>query len=83
MQTVVITPCLDIVLPDQVKRPDKLHALKVCTVKLRHHGLYLCTVEHAHEYRLYNIIIMMSERNFVAAQLLCKCIQMSSSHPRT
>ena len=70
MQVVVIPPCLDIVFPDEVQRADQLHALKVGTVQLGHHRLDLRAVEHSHKYRLYNIIKVMTERDFTAPKLL-------------
>lgn len=83
MQTIVISPRLDIVLTHQIQRADQLHALKVDAVKLWHHRLYLRTVEHSHQDRLDDIVIVMAERNFVAAKLLCKMVQMAAAHSRT
>ena len=51
-------------------------------MKLRHHRLHLRTVEHSHEDRLDDIIVMMAECNLVAAELLCKMIQMAAAHSR-
>ena len=48
MQMVIVSPGFDIILADQVQRTDQLHSLKICAVKLRHHGLYLGTVKHPH-----------------------------------
>ena len=70
MQTVIISPRLDIILAHQIQRADQLHALEVDAVKLRHHRLHLRTVEHSHEDRLDDIIVMMAECNLVAAELL-------------
>ena len=42
----------------------------------------LRTVEHSHEDRLDDIIVMMAECNLVAAELLCKMIQMAAAHSR-
>ena len=83
MQTIVISPRLDIVLTHQIQRADQLHALKVDAVKLWHHRLYLRTVKHSHQDRLDDIVIVMAERNFVAAKLLCKMVQMAAAHSRT
>lgn len=82
MQTVIISPRLDIILAHQIQRADQLHALEVDAVKLRHHRLHLRTVEHSHEDRLDDIIVMMAECNLVAAELLCKMIQMAAAHSR-
>ena len=82
MQTVIISPRLDIILAHQIQRADQLHALEVDAVKLRHHRLHLRTVEHSHEDRLDDIIVMMAECNLVAAELLCKMVQMTASHSR-
>lgn len=60
MQTVIISPRLDIILAHQIQRADQLHALEVDAVKLRHHRLHLRTVEHSHEDRLDDIIVMMA-----------------------
>ena len=82
MQTVIISPRLDIILAHQIQRADQLHALEVDAVKLRHHRLHLRTVEHSHEDRLDDIIVMMAECNLVAAELLCKMVQMTAAHSR-
>ena len=65
---VFVPPAEDILLPDQVEGADELHALEVCGAELRHHGLKLAAVEHAHQYGLDHIVIMVAERNLVAAQ---------------
>mgnify|MGYP001717421477 CR=1 FL=1 len=44
MKPVIIAPCLDIVLPHEIKRADQLHSLKICAVELRHHRLDLGTI---------------------------------------
>ena len=59
MKVIVVRPVYDIRLTDQIQRANQLHSLKVCTVKLRHHRLYLCTVKHSHQDRFNNIVIMM------------------------
>jgi len=48
MKSVIIAPCLDVILPDIVQRTDQLHSLKVRTVELWHHRLDLCPVQHSH-----------------------------------
>ena len=83
MQIIVISPVLDVILPDQVHRADQLHALEIRTVKLRHHGLYLSTVQHSHQDRLDDVIVMMSQSDLVAAQLFRMTVQIASAHSRT
>ena len=82
MQTVIISPRLDIILAHQIQRADQLHALEVDAVKLRHHRLHLRTVEHSHEDCLNDIIVMMAKCDLVAAKLLCKMVQMAAAHSR-
>ena len=78
MQVVVIPPRLDVILPDEVQRADQLHALKVGTVQLGHHRLDLGAVEHAHENRLDDIIVVMAQGDLIAAQLFCKIVQVAA-----
>ena len=51
-------------------------------MQFRHHRLYLRPVKHSHKDRLDHIIKMMPQRNLVAAELLCKMIQMAAAHSR-
>ena len=83
MQIIIITPCLDIILADQIQRADQLHAFKICAVQLWHHGLHLSAVQHPHEDRLDNIIVMVSQSDLIAPQLLCMAIQIASAHSGT
>ena len=80
VQVVGITPCLDVILAHQIQRADELHALEVGAVKLRHHGLDLGTVEHTHKNGLDDIVIVVSQRDLVAAQLLRERVEMTASH---
>ena len=80
VQVIVIAPRLNVVLAHQIQRADELHALKVGAVKLRHHGLDLGTVKHAHKNGLDDIVIVVSQRDLVAAQLLRERVKMSTSH---
>ena len=80
MQAVIVAPVLYFVLPDQIQGTYQLHALEICAVELRHHGLYLSAVEHTHEYGLDNVVKMMSQCYLVAAQSLCVAVQVSPSH---
>lgn len=67
MQIVVVAPVLDLRFSHKIKGTDKLHAIEVGTVELRHHSLNLSAVEHTHEDSFYNVIEMMSEGYFIAA----------------
>lgn len=66
MQLVCVPPGLDIVLADQIQRPDQLHTGKIRAVELRHHGLDLRAVEHAHKNGFNDVVIVMPERDLVA-----------------
>ena len=80
MQVVVISPRLDIILAYQIQRTDQLHTLEIGAVELRHHGLDLGAVEHAHENRLDDIIVVMAQGDLIAAQLFCKIVQVAAAH---
>ena len=82
VQVVGIAPRLDVVLADQIHRANQLHAGKVRAVELRHHRLHLRAPEHAHENRLNDIVIVMPQRDLVAAELLGKAVEIASSHAR-
>ena len=82
MKVIVIRPVNDICLTDQIQRADQLHSLKVGTVKLRHHGLDLRTVEHSHQDRLDDIIIVVTKRDLVTAQFFGFAVEIASSHSR-
>ena len=77
MQSVIIPPVLDVVLADQIHRADQFHALEIGAVQLWHHGLHLCAIEHSHKDRLDHIVIVMSQRDLVAAQFLCLAVQIA------
>ena len=70
MQIVVLCPVLYFVLAYEVHRADKLHSREICTVELRHHGLHLTAVDHAHEYGLDNVVKVMTQRYLIAAEFL-------------
>ena len=76
-------PFDDIRFPDQVQRSDQFHALKVGTVKLWHHRLDLCSIEHTHQNRFDHIIKVMSKCDLITAKLLCLAVQIASSHTGT
>ena len=81
MQTVVVPPRLDVVLPHQIQGADQFHSLKIRAVQLWHHGLYLRSVQHPHENGFNDIVIVVAECDFVAAKLPCEAVQMASAHP--
>ena len=83
MQVIIISPVFDICLPDQIHRTDQLHSLKICTMELRHHSLYLRSVKHSHQDRLDHIIIVMSKSDLVAAKLLCLAEKLAPYHTGT
>ena len=80
MEIIVVTPCLNIILPHQIQWTDQLHSLKVGAVKLGHHSLYLGTVKHSHKNGLNHIIIVVTQCNLVAAHFFCKSIEMPAAH---
>lgn len=83
VQAVIVSPVFDILFPDQIKRADQFHALKMNAVKLRHHGLHLTAVEHSHQDRLNHIVKMMSQCNLVASKLFCFAVKMTAPHSCT
>ena len=82
MQIVRVAPRLDIVLADQIERPDQLHALKIRAVEFRHHGLDLRAPEHPHQNGLDHVVVMMAQRDLVAAELLRVAVEIAPPHPR-
>ncbi len=71
VKVIIISPGTDVALPDKIKGADQLHPLKICAVELWHHRLDLRTVKHAHQDCLDHVIIMMPQRDLIAAKLLC------------
>ena len=82
MQIVVLCPVLYFVLAYEVHRADKLHSREICTVELRHHGLHLTAVDHAHEYGLDNVVKVMTQRYLIAAEFLRLVVEVSAAHSR-
>ena len=80
MQVVVSAPVLYLLFTDKVHGADKLHSLEMVAVELWHHGLHLTAVYHAHEDSFDNVVKVMTQRNFVAAQLLSLAVKIASSH---
>lgn len=70
VKMILISPCLDVVLSDKIKRADQLHFAKIRALQSGEHGLPLPGVQHSHKGGLNDIIVVVSERNFVAAELL-------------
>ena len=80
VQAVVVAPVLDFRLADEVERADELHAREVRGVELRHHRLVLTGVEHAHEDGLDDVVEVVTERDFVAAEALGFLIEVAAAH---
>lgn len=82
VQVIVIHPVDDVFLAHQIQRTNQLHPREIRAVQLRHHRLYLRPVKHSHKDGLDHIVKMMSQRNLVAAELLCLAVEMPSAHAR-
>ena len=83
MQAIIISPGTNVAFPDQIHRPDQFHPFKICAMQLWHHGLDLAAVQHSHQDSFYDIIVMMSQSNLIAAQIFRLFIQTAPSHPGT
>ena len=70
-KVVVFAPSQNGILMNAIHRPNKLHSLKICAVKLRQHCLNLCSVKHSYKRCFHNIAEVMAKCNFVATKLLC------------
>ena len=70
LQSAMLRPAYDTALANEIQRTYKLHSAVIFAVQLGHHRLDLRTIEHSHKYRLYNIIKVMTERDFTAPKLL-------------
>ena len=82
-QTVVIAPCFDVFLADQIHRADQFHTFEVGAPEFGHHSLILTGVEHSHQNCLDGIVIVVSQRYFVASKTFSSAVQISPSHSRT
>ena len=80
-KVVVALPRQNILLADAVHRADEGHAGEAGAVELGGHGLELGTVEHAHHGRLDDIVEVVAQRDFIAAQLLGLAVQVAAAHP--
>ena len=80
IKVIIVSPMLDFSLADKVHRSNQLHTLKVGAMQLWHHSLHLTSVEHTHQHRFDYIVIMVTQRNLVAAQFLCLAVQIAPTH---
>ena len=79
-QVVVAAPGENILLADAVQRADQRHAGEVRAVQFGGHRLQLRAVEHAHDGGFNDVVEVVPQCNFVAAELLCFFVQMSPPH---
>lgn len=70
VKMILISPCLDVVFTDKIERADQLHSVKIRALQSGEHGLPLSGVQHSHKGGLNDIVVVMPERNFVAAEFL-------------
>ena len=80
-EVVVPLPCEDILFLDAVHRADEGHAGEAGAVEHGRHRLQLRAIEHAHDSRLDDIVEVVTQRDFVAAQFLGLAVQMAAAHP--
>ena len=80
MKTVVISPGPDSALPHQIERTDQFHSFEMLAVQLRKHGLDLSCIQHPHQNCFDHIVIMMAERNLVAAKQPGIVVKVSAPH---
>ena len=71
---------LYIILSYKIHRTNKFHTLKICTVEFWHHCLHLSAVQHTHKYGFNNIIIVVTECDFITAEFFCFIIEVTPSH---
>ena len=83
VQFIGISPGLDILLPDEIQRADQLHPFEMLALQSRHHCLDFSGVQHAHQNRLNDVIIMMTKCDLVTPKLLRMTVEISTSHSRT
>ena len=82
VQSVPIPPSADVGLPNIVHRADQFHAVKIGAVQFRHHGLNLPAMEHSHQDRLNDVVIVMTERDLITSEFLGFAVKISPSHSR-
>ncbi len=83
VKLIVVPPSADGLFPDKIEGSYQFHAFIVPAPELRHHGLYLPAVEHAHESRLNDIIVVMSQGNLIASQFLGLAVEITPPHSGT
>ena len=82
-QFIVVHPVDNISFPDQVEGADQLHAFKIGTVKLGHHGLDLGTVHHPHYDGLDDIIVMVTKGDLITSKLPGLAVEITPAHSGT
>ena len=80
VQVVIIPPAEDVLLPDEVQGANQLHAGEIRAVEFGHHGLNLAAIKHSHENGFNHIVIVVSQCNFVTAQLPGFAIEIPPAH---
>lgn len=75
-----VLPANNVLLVNAVHRANQLHPLEVAAMQLGQHRLKLCAVKHCHDRRFNNVVEMMPQRDFVAAQLLRSAVQIAAAH---
>ena len=81
LQLIVALPRQNIFLADAVHRADEGHAGEAGAVEHGRHGLQLGAVEHTHNGRLDDVVEVVAQCDFVAAQLLGLAVQVAAAHP--
>ena len=80
-QIIVALPGQDIFFPDAVHGADQGHAGEAGAVELGGHGLELGIVEYVYYGGFDDIVEVVAQRDFIAAQLLGLAVQVAAAHP--
>ena len=80
-QLIVALPRQNIFLADAVHRADEGHAWEAGAVEHGRHGLQLGAVEHTHNGRLDDVVEVVAQCDFIAAQLLGLAVEVAAAHP--
>ena len=80
LQPVVIFPVDDVLLVDAIHGADEFHSTIIHAVELGHHALQLRAVEHRHDGGLDDVGEVVTQRNLVAAQVLCLVVEVAAAH---
>ena len=80
-QLVVALPRQNIFLADAVHRADEGHAGEAGAVEHGRHGLQLGAVEHTHNGRLDDVVEVVAQCDFIAAQFLGLAVEVAAAHP--